>query len=71
MMWNPSHNDKIPVGVLEADASLLEFVCVLEFGDFLGVDGRFGHGLLELEQRCKSFFSRMNSCVEVKLTIGS
>lgn len=49
VMWIPGHENRIPVGVLQADASLLEFVCVLQLGHFLGVDGRFGHGLLEVE----------------------
>lgn len=37
----------IPVGVLEANASLLELVSVLQFGHIFSVDGRLGHGLLE------------------------
>lgn len=44
---------KIPVGVLEANASLLELVSVLQFGHVLGVDGRLGHGLLEKGQTSK------------------
>lgn len=38
---------KKPVGVFEANASLLEFVSVLQFGHIFSVDGRLGHGLLE------------------------
>lgn len=61
-MWIPGRENDIPVGVLEADASLLEFVCVLQLGDLLGVDGRFGHGLLgEGGQVMRALISPRNS----------
>lgn len=38
---------KLPVGVLEANASLLELISILQFGHIFSIDGRLGHGLLE------------------------
>lgn len=45
--------NKVPVGVFEAYASLLEFVGVLQFGHILNIDRRLGHGLLERGKREK------------------
>lgn len=36
----------VPVGVFEADASLLQLVGIFQLGHILGVDGRFSHGFL-------------------------
>lgn len=45
--WRKGHG--VPVGVFEADASLLELISVFQFGHILGVDGRFRHGFLEIK----------------------
>lgn len=37
----------LPVGVFEADASLLELISIFQFGHILGVNGWFSHGFLE------------------------
>lgn len=47
--WRTSRN-KVPVGVFEADASLLQFVSILQFGHILSIDRRLSHGLLEDRQ---------------------
>lgn len=44
----------VPVGVFEANASLLEFVGVLQFGHILSIDRWLGHGLLEKSRKGKS-----------------
>lgn len=39
----------VPVGVFEADASLLELVSVFQLGHIVGVDGRVSHGFLGMK----------------------
>lgn len=39
----------VPVGVFEADASLLQLVSIFQLGHVLGVDGRFSHGFLGMK----------------------
>lgn len=53
MKRTTGHN-KVPVGVFEADASLLEFVSVLQFTYIFGVDRWLGHRLLEKGKQGKS-----------------
>lgn len=43
---SPNKGHNLPVGVFEADASLLELISIFQFGHLLGVDRWFSHGLL-------------------------
>lgn len=55
----------LPVGVFEADASLLQLIGILQLGHILGVDGGFRHGFLEKQTRRQLQEGRMLPQAEV------
>lgn len=68
--WRTSRN-KVPVGVFEANASLLQFVSILQFGHILSIDRRLGHGLLEEDRQEKTNEKEETSHLESDLSVST
>lgn len=68
--WRTSRN-KVPVGVFEADASLLQFVSILQFGHILSIDRRLGHGLLEEDRHGQTNEKEETPLLESDLSVST